>query len=84
MVVKLKIHNVCAILLDEFKNLDKKSLVFAIDGEYSHEWAGDNWFGPGSVEVNVGICINKTYLIDTKDIYDKKSIFIFLYFFLCF
>ena len=49
-----------------------------LDGEYTHEWSGDAWFGPGAVEVNVAICLIKTYMINTKDVFSEKSIYIFL------
>ena len=47
-----------------------------LDGEYTHEWSGDNWYGPGAVEINVAICLMKTYMINTKDVFSEKSIII--------
>lgn len=44
-----------------------------LDGEYTHEWSGDNWYGPGAVEINVAICLMKTYMINTKDVFSEKS-----------
>ena len=78
MLIKLKINNVCALLLEDFNDTNKQSLAIMLDGEYTHEWSGDAWFGPGAVEVNVAIILMKTYMINTKDVFSEKSIYIFL------
>ncbi len=34
-----------------------------LDGEYTHEWAADNWYGPGSVSIKVDVNFKKIFMI---------------------
>jgi hypothetical protein len=37
-------------------------MAIVLDAKYHHEWFGDSWYGPGSVEISVDATLKKGYV----------------------
>lgn len=62
MTVEIEAKNLCIILLQDFVKYDKYAMGLVLDAKYQHKWAGDSWYGPGSVSMEIDAFLNKIFL----------------------
>eukprot|EP00825_Cyclidium_porcatum_P040764 TRINITY_DN5224_c0_g1_i4.p1 TRINITY_DN5224_c0_g1~~TRINITY_DN5224_c0_g1_i4.p1 ORF type:complete len:1016 (-),score=210.06 TRINITY_DN5224_c0_g1_i4:90-3137(-) len=85
MVVEIEAKNLCLVVPGSLDNNTKKSanqeteedvkcLGLVLDVFYKHQWAGDNWYGPGEVTITIDAILRYGYIFPMNHVLPRKSL----------